>query len=170
MELWKHRPIVMPLPLSGELAQPQGLQVITSTRSTVSLGWAPVPGATSYDIYQDGAKVGSSGESRYVAVGLEEGKTYSYKVVSHNSLWTSPESESVSVVPGSNYNNISYYTSWSASTKDRNFHPADLDISQLTHINYAFADICWKNSGAGREPARILIFLHRIDTSMTEKL
>lgn len=133
----------------GELAQPQGLQVITSTRSTVSLGWAPVPGATSYDIYQDGAKVGSSGESRYVAVGLEEGKTYSYKVVSHNSLWTSPESESVSVVPGSNYNNISYYTSWSASTKDRNFHPADLDISQLTHINYAFADICWKKFGSG---------------------
>ncbi|EGG38384.1 glycosyl hydrolase family 18 protein [Paenibacillus sp. HGF5] len=133
----------------GELAQPQGLQVITATRSTVSLGWAPVPGATSYDIYQDGAKVGSSGESRYVAVGLEEGKTYSYKVVGHNSLWTSPESESVSVVPGSNYNNISYYTSWSASTKDRNFHPAELDISQLTHINYAFADICWKKFGSG---------------------
>ncbi|MHA2856521.1 glycosyl hydrolase family 18 protein [Paenibacillus lautus] len=133
----------------GELAQPQGLQVITATRSTVSLGWAPVPGATSYDIYQDGTKVGSSGGSRYVAVGLEEGKTYSYKVVGHNRLWTSPESESVSIVPGSNYNNISYYTSWSASTKDRNFHPADLDISQLTHINYAFADICWKKFGSG---------------------
>lgn len=133
----------------GELAQPEGLQVVTATRSTVSLGWAPVPGATSYDIYQDGAKVGSSSESRYVAAGLEEGKTYSYKVVGHNGLWTSPESEAVPVVPGSNYNNITYYTSWSASTKDRNFHPGDLDLSQITHINYAFADVCWKKYGSG---------------------
>lgn len=133
----------------GELAQPQGLQVVTATRSTVSLGWAPVPGATSYDIYQDGVKVGSSSGSRYVAAGLEEGKTYSFKVVGHNSLWTSPESEAVSVVPGSNYNNITYYTSWSAVTEERNFHPGDLDVSQITHINYAFADICWKKYGSG---------------------
>lgn len=133
----------------GELAQPRGLQVVTSTRSTASLGWAPVPGATSYDIYQDGVKVGSSSGSRYVAAGLEEGKTYSYKVVGHNSLWTSSESEAVSVVPGSNYNNITYYTSWSASTEERNFHPGDLDVSQITHINYAFADICWKKYGSG---------------------
>lgn len=133
----------------GELAQPQGLQVVTATRSTVSLGWAPVPGATSYDIYQDGVKVGSSNESRYVAAGMEEGKTYSYKVVGHNRLWTSPESEAVSVVPGSNYNNITYYTSWSASTEERNFHPGDVDVSQITHINYAFADICWKKYGSG---------------------
>ncbi|WP_233355092.1 glycosyl hydrolase family 18 protein [Paenibacillus sp. JZ16] len=125
------------------------MQVVTATRSTVSLGWAPVPGATSYDIYQDGVMVGSSSGSRYVAAGLEEGKTYSYKVVGHNSLWTSPESESVSVVPGSNYNNITYYTSWSASTEERNFHPGDVDVSQITHINYAFADICWKKYGSG---------------------
>lgn len=133
----------------GELAQPRGLQVVTSTRSTTSLGWAPVPGATSYDIYQDGVKVGSSSGSRYVAAGLEEGKTYSYKVVGHNSLWTSSESEAVSVVPGSNYNNVTYYTSWSASTEERNFHPGDVDVSQITHINYAFADICWKKYGSG---------------------
>ncbi|KOP66388.1 glycoside hydrolase [Bacillus sp. FJAT-18019] len=133
----------------GELAQPKGLQKVTSTRSTVSLGWAPVPGATSYDIYQDGVKIGSSNESRFVVTALEEGKSYSYKVVGYNSLWTSPESESVSVVPGSNYNNVTYYTSWSASTTDRNLHPGDLNVSQLTHINYAFADICWKKYGSG---------------------
>lgn len=133
----------------GELAQPKGLQKVTSTRSTVSLGWAPVPGATSYDIYQDGVKVGTSNENRFVASALEEGKRYSYTVVGYNSLWTSPESESVSVVPGSNYNNVTYYTSWSASTTDRNLHPGDLDVSQLTHINYAFADICWKKYGSG---------------------
>ncbi|OOC64381.1 glycoside hydrolase [Paenibacillus ihbetae] len=135
----------------GELAQPEGLQVVTATRSTVSLGWAPVPGATSYDIYQDGVKIGTSEQNRYTATGLEEGRTYFFKVTGSNSLWTSPESEAVTVVPGSNYNNITYYTSWSASTDSnaRNLQPDDLDVSKLTHINYAFADICWKKYGSG---------------------
>ncbi|HAF99941.1 glycosyl hydrolase family 18 protein [Paenibacillus lactis] len=135
----------------GELAQPEGLQVVTATRSTVSLGWAPVPGATTYHIYQDGVKIGTSEQNRYTVAGLEEGKTYSFKVTGANSLWTSPESDAVTVVPGSNYNNITYYTSWSASTDSnaRNLQPDDLDVSKLTHINYAFADICWKKFGSG---------------------
>lgn len=133
----------------GELAQPKGLQVITATRSTVSLGWAPVPGATSYDIYQDDIMIGSSNDSRYVVTELEEGATYSFKVIGNNSLWTSPESDAVSVVPGSNYNNVTYYTSWSPSSEGRKFYPSDLDVSKLTHINYAFADICWKKYGSG---------------------
>ncbi|WP_410770357.1 glycosyl hydrolase family 18 protein [Fontibacillus sp. BL9] len=132
----------------GELAQPQGLQIVTATRSTVALGWAPVPGATSYEIYQDGVSIGSSAESRHVATGLDEGTTYEYTVVAKNRLWTSPASEPVTAVPGANYNNITYYSSWSESASGRNFKPSDIDVSQVTHINYAFADLCWKKFGS----------------------
>lgn len=132
----------------GELAAPQGLQAVTATRSTVSLGWAPVPGATGYLIYQDGNKVATSSENRFVAAGLQEGKTYSFQIIAVNPLWTSPISQAITVVPGSNYNNITYYTSWSALPAERNFYPSDLDVSQITHINYAFADLCWKKFGS----------------------
>lgn len=132
----------------GELAAPQGLQAVTATRSTVSLGWAPVPGATGYHIYQDGNKVATSSENRFVAAGLQEGKTYSFQIIAVNPLWTSPISQAITVVPGSNYNNITYYTSWSALPAERNFYPSDLDVSQITHINYAFADLCWKKFGS----------------------
>lgn len=43
-------------------------------------------------------------------------------------------SESVNKVVG-------YYTSWGA--KDRDYQVEDIDGTNLTHINYAFADICW---------------------------
>jgi len=132
----------------GELAAPKGLQAVTATRSTVSLGWAPVPGATGYHIYQDGNKVATSSENRFVAAGLQEGKTYSFQIIAVNRLWTSPISQAITVVPGSNYNNITYYTSWSALPAERNFYPSDLDVSQITHINYAFADLCWKKFGS----------------------
>ncbi|WP_051556443.1 glycoside hydrolase family 18 protein [Alkalihalobacterium bogoriense] len=36
---------------------------------------------------------------------------------------------------------VGYYTSWSAY--ERQYFPADIDASKVTHINYAFADICW---------------------------
>src|SRR5690606_15802111 len=32
---------------------------------------------------------------------------------------------------------------------DRQFYPDDVDVSQITHINYAFADLCWKKYGTG---------------------
>ncbi len=56
----------------GQLEAPHDLQVITATKSVAMLGWAPTPGATSYDIYRDGALIGTSDSNRYVAVGLTE--------------------------------------------------------------------------------------------------
>lgn len=131
----------------GELAAPKALQVITATRTTAALGWAAVPGATSYDIYNDGVMIGSSDDNRYVAEGLEEGNSYKYSIVAKNNLWTSSESEFISVVPGSEYTNVAYYTSWSNTSNRFDFKPTDVDASQITHINYAFADICWKKYG-----------------------
>lgn len=133
----------------GELAAPEDLQVITATRTSASLGWAPVPGATSYDIFQDGKLAATSTDNRFVANGLTEGQTYSFTVVAKNNLWTSPSSSDVSVVPGANYTNVTYYSSWSGLESARNYKPQDIDVSQITHINYAFADLCWKKFGTG---------------------
>ncbi|XID92911.1 glycosyl hydrolase family 18 protein [Paenibacillaceae bacterium WGS1546] len=130
----------------GQLEAPQDVQVVTATQSTVSLAWAPTPGATAYEIYRDGVLIGSSDSNRYVATGLTKGQAYDFKAVAVNRLWRSPDSASVAVVPGSGYNIVTYYTSW--SVYERNFMPEDLDVSQITHINYAFSDLCWKGFGA----------------------
>ncbi|AJS61331.1 glycosyl hydrolase family 18 protein [Paenibacillus sp. IHBB 10380] len=131
----------------GELEAPKDVKVITATRTTVSLGWAPTSGATSYDIYQDDVRIGSSDSNRYVVNTLTEGQSYSFKVVAKNSLWESSGSNETKAVPGSNYNIVSYYTSWSVG--DRDYQPTDVDVSQVTHINYAFSDLCWKAFGTG---------------------
>ncbi|MFC5529832.1 glycosyl hydrolase family 18 protein [Cohnella yongneupensis] len=133
----------------GELAAPRAVQALTVNRSTVSLGWAETPGATGYDIYADGALIGSSMESRYVATGLQEGHSYAFKVVAKNGLWRSPDSDSTTVVPGADYNFVSYYALWSVSETGRNFKPSDVDASQLTHVNLAFSDLCWRGFGSG---------------------
>ncbi|OPA74242.1 glycoside hydrolase [Paenibacillus selenitireducens] len=131
----------------GELAAPTDLQAVTATRTSVALGWGPTPGATSYEIYQDGQRIGSSDSNRYLVDGLTEGRSYSFKVVAQNSLWTSPESVEAKIVPGSNYNIVTYYTSWSLSEEGRNYKPTDIDVNQVTHINYAFTDLCWQKIG-----------------------
>lgn len=136
----------------GQLEAPHDLQVITATKSVAMLGWAPTPGATSYDIYRDGALIGTSDSNRYVAVGLTEDQSYSFKVVAKNRLWSSPDSESRIVKPGSHYNIVTYYTSWSVF--ERNFMPEDVDVTQLTHINYAFSDLCWKGFSSSGRPCQ----------------
>lgn len=133
----------------GQLAAPSDVQVVTANRTTVSLGWAPTPGATSYDIYQDGKLIGSSESNRYVVNGLTESQSYAFTITAKNNLWESPKSDSINAVPGSNYNIVTYYTSWSVSETARNFKPTQVDVSQVTHINYAFADLCWKKYGTG---------------------
>src|SRR5690606_15602889 len=96
----------------GELAAPQDVQATTLNRTTTVLGWAPVAGATSYNIYQDDVLIGSSTENRFTATGLNEGTSYSYTVEAINPLWTSEVSDAVVVVPGASYTNVTYYASW----------------------------------------------------------
>ncbi len=133
----------------GELLAPRDVQIVTANRTTVALGWAPTPGATSYAIFQDGQQVGTSDTNRYTATGLTEGQAYSFTIVAKNNLWESPESAKLTAVPGSDYNIVTYYSSWSVYETGRNYKPTDVDVSQVTHINYAFADLCWKKYGTG---------------------
>ncbi len=138
----------------GELAAPADVQVVTANRTTVALGWAPVPGAAEYAVYRDGTAVGTTSEPRLTVSGLTEGQSYSFTVKASNKLWESPLSEAATAVPGADYTNVSYYTSWSLSETARDFSPEEIDVSQLTHINYAFADLCWKKFGSGPAECR----------------
>ncbi|TVX95945.1 glycosyl hydrolase family 18 protein [Cohnella terricola] len=130
----------------GQLEAPRDMKIVTATRTTASLGWAATPGATGYEIYRDGELIGTSDSNRYVATGLTEGQSYAFKAVAKNRLWRSPDSAEVIVVPGGHYNIVTYYTSWSVF--DRGFMPEDIDVSQITHINYAFSDLCWRGYGS----------------------
>lgn len=42
---------------------------------------------------------------------------------------------------GSNYKIVGYFPSW--GIYGRSYNVTDIDVSKVTHINYAFADICW---------------------------
>ncbi|WP_142063498.1 glycosyl hydrolase family 18 protein [Brevibacillus sp. AG162] len=50
----------------------------------------------------------------------------------------------------SNYKIIGYYPSWGAY--GRNYNVTDIDPNKVTHINYAFADICWNGRHGNPDP------------------
>lgn len=51
---------------------------------------------------------------------------------------------------GAGYNIVGYYPSWGAYA--RNYQVYDIDASKVTHINYAFADICWNGIHGNPDP------------------
>lgn len=59
---------------------PTGLAASGATGSTINLTWSAVTGATSYNVYRDGSKVGSPTATSYTDSGLAQGSTYSYAV------------------------------------------------------------------------------------------
>ena len=71
-------------------APPTGLTVSSTTTSSVTLTWNASTGATSYDVYRSGTKVGSSASTSYTDNGLSPGTTYIYAVtaVSTTHLYT----------------------------------------------------------------------------------
>lgn len=61
--------------------QPSGLQSIMS----VALRWAASDGAETYNVYRDGAKIGSTGVTQFVDLTAGENETYTYTVTAENS-------------------------------------------------------------------------------------
>ncbi|MET9269639.1 cellulose binding domain-containing protein [Kribbella sp. NPDC003557] len=80
-------------------AAPTGLSG-TSTASSVSLTWSAASGATSYNVYRNGTKVGSPTGTSYTDSGLTANTTYSYQVSASNGAGEGPKSGSVSVKTG----------------------------------------------------------------------
>jgi chitinase len=50
----------------------------------------------------------------------------------------------------SDYKIVGYYPSWAAYGRD--YQVSDMDVSKVTHINYAFADICWDGKHGNPDP------------------
>jgi chitinase len=48
------------------------------------------------------------------------------------------------------YKIIGYYPAWGAY--GRNYNVTDMDVTKVTHINYAFADICWNGIHGNSDP------------------
>jgi Cellulose binding domain len=69
----------------------------TSTSSSVSLSWSAVSGATSYNVYRNGAKVGSPSGTSYTDTGLTASTAYNYQVSASNSVGEGAKSGTLSV-------------------------------------------------------------------------
>ncbi len=82
---------------------PKGLVVKDYSDDAVTLGWNAMSGATSYNVYRDGVKVGFTSSTSYYDNGLNPETTYTYEVTSVTELGESEFSENVVVttMPGS---------------------------------------------------------------------
>jgi hypothetical protein len=72
----------------------------TSSASSVSLTWSAASGATSYNVYRNGTKVGSPTSTSYMDSGLAANTTYSYQVSASNSAGEGAKSSTISVKTG----------------------------------------------------------------------
>ncbi|MFD6920773.1 PHB depolymerase family esterase [Streptomyces sp. NPDC059944] len=69
---------------TGSLPAPSGLTVTGTTDTAASLSWNSVSGATAYDVYRGGTKVGSTTGTAYTDTGLSAGASYVYTVAAVN--------------------------------------------------------------------------------------
>jgi hypothetical protein len=78
---------------------PSGLSG-TASGTSVNLNWSAASGATSYNIYRNGAKVGTSSGTSYTDSGLAATTTYSYQVSGSNGAGEGPKSNTASATTG----------------------------------------------------------------------
>ncbi|PIB10186.1 chitinase [Streptomyces sp. HG99] len=76
-------------------ATPAGLAVSSTTSSSVSLAWNPVPGATGYNVYRAGTKVQSVSGTSATDSGLAASTSYSFQVTATNAAGESAKSTAV---------------------------------------------------------------------------
>jgi poly(3-hydroxybutyrate) depolymerase len=74
---------------------PTGLSVTSTTSSSVALSWSASSGATSYNVYRNGAKVGSATSTSYTDSGLTASTSYTYTVTAVDSAGESGQSSQV---------------------------------------------------------------------------
>ncbi|MFJ4754661.1 chitinase [Streptomyces sp. NPDC088763] len=76
-------------------APPSGLTAGTVTSSSVALTWPAVPGATSYAVYRDGAKVRTVSGTSATVTGLSPATAYAFQVTALNEAGESARSATV---------------------------------------------------------------------------
>ncbi|WP_407352459.1 glycosyl hydrolase family 18 protein [Luteimonas sp. R10] len=134
---------------------PTGLHSPRQTASSITLAWnasADNPGGSGvagYDVYRDGAPVGSPAAAGYTDSALAADTAYSYQVRARDNAGN-PSAPTPQVVVrtapdggGGGKHVIGYFTQW--GIYGRNYQVKDIDASgsaaRLTHINYAFGNV-----------------------------
>ncbi len=78
-------------------AAPTGLQGFAPSSSSVKLTWSASSGATSYLVYRNSKKVGTTASTGFTDSGLRASTKYSFSVRARNTVGTSPASTTVTV-------------------------------------------------------------------------
>ncbi|MFE7031527.1 chitinase [Streptomyces sp. NPDC057621] len=76
-------------------ATPAGLNVASTTSSSVSLAWSPVSGASGYSVYRSGTKVAAVTGTSATVTGLAASTSYSFQVTATNTAGESAKSTAV---------------------------------------------------------------------------
>lgn len=133
---------------------PAGLAVSSVTSSSVTLSWtastdnAGGSGVAGYDIYRNGALVGSSASVGYTDSGLGAATAYTYRVRARDnagnaSAQSAQIGATTSADGGGGKRVLGYFTQW--GIYGRNYRVKNIDSSgsagELTHINYAFGNV-----------------------------
>ena len=85
-----------PPPTGTAPSAPTALHATGTTSSSVSLAWTASSGATSYNVYRNGTKVGSATATSFTDTGLAAATTFSYAVTAVNTAGESAMSTAVS--------------------------------------------------------------------------
>ncbi len=135
---------------------PSGLASTSVTSSSVSLSWnasadnAGGSGVAGYDVYRNGALVGSPAGTSYGDSGLAASTAYTYRVRARDNAGNaSAQSTQITATTsaggggGGNKRVLGYFTQW--GIYGRNYRVKNIDASgsaaKLTHINYAFGNV-----------------------------
>ncbi|MGV9987531.1 chitinase [Streptomyces olivaceus] len=76
-------------------APPGGLTAGSATSSSIALSWSPVPGATGYAVYRDGARVRTVTGTSTTVTGLSPATAYSFQIAAVNGAGESAPSATV---------------------------------------------------------------------------
>ncbi|MDZ4814044.1 MAG: glycosyl hydrolase family 18 protein [Pseudomonadota bacterium] len=134
---------------------PSGLNSPSLTSSSISLSWnassdnAGGSGVAGYDVYRDGALVGSPAGTSFTNSGLTAATNYAYRVRARDNAGNaSAQSGAITartrdIDPPTGKRVIGYFAQWGIYA--RNYRVRNIETSgsaaKLTHINYAFGNV-----------------------------
>ena len=128
---------------------PTNLKAVTVSDTSVSLSWNPSTdnvGIKSYEIYKNNSYISSATSTTYSVSGLMPSTSYQFTVkakdargnlsAASNAITITTASANAPAQPSKKI--VGYYAAWASYS---GFTPDRIDVSKLTHINYAFANI-----------------------------
>jgi chitinase len=135
---------------------PAGLTSTAQTSTSISLSWtastdnAGGSGVAGYDVYRDGALVGSPTGTSFTNSGLNASTNYAFRVRARDNAGNaSAQGTAISVrtrdtdLPPTGKRVIGYFAQW--GIYGRNYKVRNIETSgsaeKLTHINYAFGNV-----------------------------